>query len=951
MAPSTRSSKPSAETPYTGAITRSRAASQKQEQQQRKQQQRQQQAPQKLRRSKRKRAIDADEDDDDGDKDGDDNDNNAAPKDKSPPPKRKRGPNRCKFCGADPVGKDMFQERPCDYTKIWKENFIECQNCADHRSNNPGIQHKCQPPNVNKVWRQYGVADPTTYTPATCDACRGGRLEHQCNVDPILGYGCTTTRACREGTCTVNGVPMEKPPRPQANVVRWTRGECHVCENKTKKGTATVGCSWLRDRTTWNQACEYCQAHNLVCMSGGNIVASPANLTLPKTWALNHQVFDWGFIECRAIGPHRRNCKRCREDGHEHCRVDAGAYGFACNRCAQLGIDCIDSKDGTHYPIFDLARVGIGGFMPFPECSCCTRHGRNCDLQRPCDSCVKHGDECDAFRGVTARYCFNGRLDPPPGPLYYLALGYGPQGVDDPKDGSAIEHWVGPATNVYCMLPDRQKKEYLTALGAHLRAKLHPPGGPPHGDVSQGGLLVRRASEITPQQIAALIKAQWPQARPVNQFNVYQRYVDEAQQQVQLVRAGRAGMRIPEIPANEVDDGDDGDNGGNGDGNDNDNDGGHHGDEIGDNGEGGSGEGGSGDMLMGNAVGSDDEERARINAAGIAAARALALSAIASPPRPAPPPFEVGEDNPHWLQGFVSHDSIVTDGTNVAAATQWGNPWLHVPTQEQFGYDAALHSGQMMSDVNFQTFNVPVPHSNWNFHPVPAFSQGDFDFNPSGAPVFDHSIEVNTGLGSYAVNPDFNPFQVPAPEVEMDVNGVNFDNVNIDDINVNNINIDNINAINVADISANDIETINAVNMADISANDIDAINAVSINDIDFNLDGDLYTDFNAVPVPDTDDSAEMDIDFDLYIEQPNFDPFQVDDEPSIDPDTDPGIDSFFDPVTEPEVQVGTEHSVQTGIDPSIGLLDTPNLDDAMMSLLMPYMQDDEPAEGHGRVG
>lgn len=908
MAPSTRASKPSAETPYTGAITRSRAASQKQEQQQRRQQQRQQQAPQKLRRSKRKRAIDADEDDDE-DKDGDDNDNNAAPKDKSPPPKRKRGPNRCKFCGADPVGKDMFQERPCDYTKIWKENFIECQNCADHRSKNPGIQHKCQPPNVNKVWRQYGVADPTTYTPATCDACRGGRLEHQCNVDPILGYGCTTTRACREGTCTVNGVPMEKPPRPQANVVRWTRGECHVCENKTKKGTATVGCSWLRDRTAWNQACEYCQAHNLVCMSGGNIVASPANLTLPKTWALNHQVFDWGFIECRAIGPHRRNCKRCREDGHEHCRVDAGAYGFACNRCAQLGIDCIDSKDGIHYPIFDLARVGIGGFMPFPECSCCTRHGRNCDLQRPCDSCVKHGDECDAFRGVTARYCFNGRVDPPPGPLYYLALGYGPQGVDDPKDGSAIEHWVGPATNVYCMLPDKQKKEYLTALGAHLRAKLHPPGGPPHGDVSQGGLLVRRASEITPQQIAALIKAQWPQARPMNQFNVYQRYVDEAQQQAQLVRAGRAGMRIPEIPANEEDDADDDDNGGNGDGNDN------------DNGEGGSGNG-SGDMLMGNAAGSDDEERVRINAAGIAAARALALSAIASPPRPAPPPHEVGGDNSHWLQGFVSHDSIVTDGTNVAAATQWGNPWLHVPTQEQFDYDAALHSGQMMSDVNFQTFHVPVSHSNWNFHPDPAFSQGDIDFNPFGAPAPDPSMGVNTNLGSYAVNPEFNPFQVPNPEVEMDVNGVNFDNVNVDDINVNNINID-----------------------------DIDAINAVNIADINFNLDDDLYADFNPVPVPDTDDSAEMDIDFDLYIEQPNFDPFRADDEPSIDPNTDPGIDSFFDPVTEPEVQVGTEHSVQTGTDPSTGLLDTPNLDDAMMSLLMPYMQDDESAEGHGWAG
>ncbi|ETS05395.1 hypothetical protein M419DRAFT_5727 [Trichoderma reesei RUT C-30] len=893
MAPSTRASKPSAEAPYTGRITRSRAASQKQqEQQQKRQRQQQQQAPPKLRRSKRKRAIGADEDDDDDeDKDGDGNDNNV-PKDKSPPPKRRRGPNRCKFCGADPVGKDMFQERPCDYTKIWKENYIECQNCADHRSKNPGVQHRCQPPNINKVWRQYGIADPTTYSPAACDACRGDRFEHQCNVDSILGYGCTTTRACREGTCTVNGVPMEKPPRPQANVVRWTRGECQVCENKTKKGTATLGCSWLRDRTTWDRACDYCQAHNLVCMSGGNIVASPAKLTLPKTWALNHQVFDWGFIECRAINPHRRNCKRCLEDGHEHCRVDAGAYGFACNRCAQLGIDCIDSKDDTHYPIFDLARVGIGGFMPFPECSCCTRHGRNCDLQRPCNSCVKHGDECDEFTGVTARYCFNGRLDPPPGPLYYLALGYGPQGVDDPKDGSAIEHWVGPATNVYCMLPNRQKKEYLTALGAHLRARLHPPGAPPHGDVSQGGLLTRRASEITRQQVAALIQAQWPQARPMNQYDVYQEYVDKAQEQVQAVRAGRAGVRLPELPETGGDGGDDGgdddddDDNGNGAGN----DGGHGGDNnivVANNGE-----GGSGDTLMRDAAGFGDEERAHINAAGIAAARALALSAIASPPRPAPTPFEVDGDSSHWLLGYISQENIITnrpDGAT-AAAPQFRTPWMHMPTQQQFDFDAPLYSSQMMSDVDFHSFNVPVFNPNMDFHP--AHFTRNVGFDHFAVPVPDPRMDANINLGSYAVNPEFNPFQVPAPEVEMDVNDINFDDIDIDNINVNNINIDDINTINMADINVNDI-----------NVNDIDAI---TMADIDFNLNGNSYTDFNPTPVTEAVDSADMDIDLDLYTGRPNFDPFQVDDGANTAFDLDP----VLNPLAEPEFQVGTNRSV-----------------------------------------
>ncbi|PTB70764.1 hypothetical protein BBK36DRAFT_1137419 [Trichoderma citrinoviride] len=909
MAPGTRTLKPSAEAPYTGRITRSRAASQK------KQEQQQQQPPPKLRRSKRKRAVADDEDDDDGDKDGDGNkDDNNNPKDKSPPPKRKRGANRCKFCGADPVGKQLFQERPCDYTKIWKENFIECRNCADHRSRNPGVQHKCQPPNINKVWRQYGVADPTTYTPATCDQCLGGKLAHQCNVDPILGYGCSTTKACREGTCTVNGQPMEKPPRPQANVVRWTRAECHVCENKTKKGTGTMGCSWLRDRTTWDQACDYCQAHNLVCMSGGNIIASPARLTLPKTWALNHQVFDWGFIECRAINPHRRNCKRCLEDGHEHCRVDAGAYDFACNRCAQLGIDCIDSKDDTHYPLFDLARVGIGGFMPFPECSCCTKHGRNCDLQRPCDSCVKHGDECDEFKGVTARYCFNGRLSPPPGPLYYLALGYGAQGVDDPKDGSAIEHWVGPTTNVYCMLPDKQKKEYLTALGAHLKAKLHPPGVPPHGDATQGGLVAGRASEITQQQIVAWIQAQWPQARPMNQFDVYQGYVDEAQQQVQIVRAGGAGKRIPRLRSGngEEDSGDnDGHDDSNGDGNDDDNDGDNHGDD-----NDGNGDDGNGDTPMDDTAGSNDQEHARIRTADTAAALALAHSAIASPLPPAPPPLEVDGDSSHWLLGYISQDNIIADGAGVAAAAAppIGNPFLHVPAQEQFNFDAALRS--MMSDLDFNGFDVPVSDSNIDPNLASVFFTGNVDLSQVEVPVVDPSMDVNIDLGSFAVNPDFNPFQVPGPELGMDVNGINFDDVNIDDIDVNDINLDDIDAISMADI--------------------------------DFNLDGDLYTDFNPIQAPEADDSADTDIDPDLYRGEPNFDPFQVDEDAIIDVDIDP----VLDPVAGPEIQVGADHSVHTNTDPNTGLLNTPGLDYAMMTLLMPYMRGDAaPAEDHDPVG
>jgi hypothetical protein len=179
-------------------------------------------------------------------------------------------------------------------------------------------------------------------------------------------------------------------------------------------------------------------------------------------------------------------------------------------------------------------------------------------------------------------------------------------------------------------------------------------------------------------------------------------------------------------------------------------------------------------------------------------------------------------------------------------------------------------------------------------------------------------MDANINLGSYAVNPEFNPFQVPAPEVEMDVNDINFDDIDIDNINVNNINIDDINTINMADINVNDI-----------NVNDIDAI---TMADIDFNLNGNSYTDFNPTPVTEAVDSADMDIDLDLYTGRPNFDPFQVDDGANTAFDLDP----VLNPLAEPEFQVGTNRSVHNGTDPRTGLLDTPDLDDAMMSLLMP---------------
>jgi hypothetical protein len=513
----------------TGRIARSRSA----QKQQQLSQNIQSAIDRQTRKEKGTTGDDGDEDEDEDDS-GDDNPEYG----NSASSKKPVALRRCDFCMRDPIGKQMCKQRYCDYTKGWKGNFIECSNCADYRSQNPGSGHRCKPPQINNVWRKYGVADPVDYRPPTCDQCLNTKVANQCNVDSTLGYGCTITKACRDGKCTVNGQEMEARPNTRVDTARWIRAECHVCQNKTKKGTVTAGCSWLRDRSTWDQACSYCQSNNLTCLSGGRVVANPQRLTLPRTWAVNLQVFDKGFVECRRINPERRYCKRCWEDGHEHCRADASSYFYSCNRCTQLGVDCIDAEDDTSYPIFDLARVGIGGFMPFVECKCCRESGRNCDLQRPCDSCVKHGNECDEWAGDTAKHCIKGRLNPPPGPLYYLALGYGAGGVDNAKDGSAIEHWVGPATNIYS-ISENQNRNFIATMGVQLRSVLRPPGAPPHGDAAQGGRISGRASDITRKQIVAWIKERWPQAVPMNQLGHYQERVDAARRKMQDIRDGK----------------------------------------------------------------------------------------------------------------------------------------------------------------------------------------------------------------------------------------------------------------------------------------------------------------------------------------------------------------------------------------------------------------------------
>ncbi|KAL7950154.1 hypothetical protein V8C42DRAFT_341018 [Trichoderma barbatum] len=650
-----------------------------------------------LRVPKRKRTIyGADEDE------GDDGDSNDNPNSINRPLAKKRI-MRCGFCADDPEGQRMRKDRECDYTS------------------NPGSDHKCQVPKVGKVWRQYGTADPSTYTPSACDQCLDTNLAKQCDVDSILGW-------------------RSHPSPPQRSVV-----------------------GWLRDRTTWDQPCLECQSNNLAALNGGHLVAELPRPTLPKTWVVDLNSFDRGFIECRPTFPHRRNCQRCHLDGHQHCRADAGSYGHACNRCAQLGIDCIDSEDGIHYPIFDLARVGIGKLMPFTECSCCARTGRNCDLQRPCDSCVHHGDQCDEWKGETAKCCFNGRLEPSPGPLYYLALGYGAQGVDDPKDGSSIEHWVGPAINIYSMPRDQQRKQLTAALGVHMRGHTFAQGAPPHGDAAQGGLIPMQASKVTREQIVSLIKANWPEASPMNQLPQYQRLVNTSRRCLHDIRDGKDIKNlVRQFRGNK----------------DNDNDNSSHNnivdtidisgddeeevEEVNDD--------GNNDTSMEDANGLDDERRARLDAAGMAGARALSRATLLSPTlntAAVPVPIILSDDDntvaPDPVHTDIDINSLydLMDFTYDNVMDHQGGALQMELSDLQFNFDVAAPSHQMIADGRFSLLDAIDVDVDMETDVYPDLDTAgvDFDLVQVDADNLDIDANIDPSLQLYV---DFNPLHVPA---------------------------------------------------------------------------------------------------------------------------------------------------------------------------------------------
>ena len=122
----------------------------------------------------------------------------------------------------------------------------------------------------------------------------------------------------------------------------------------------------------------------------------------------------------------------------------------------------------------------------------------------------------------TYKNCFPDRLNPPPGPLYYLAMGYGPRGVDDVKTGENLEDWIGPLDLTFAHMPPDGDRLFAVKSFAALalsqrkgvdRTKPLPPGQAPSGNF-------KPAWALTVEDLRQIILSKWPDAKPPKQWRL-----------------------------------------------------------------------------------------------------------------------------------------------------------------------------------------------------------------------------------------------------------------------------------------------------------------------------------------------------------------------------------------------------------------------------------------------
>ncbi|KAJ4270298.1 hypothetical protein NW762_001977 [Fusarium torreyae] len=532
----------------------------------------------------RKRKVPATSKDDDEEEDGDDR---AVKRSKHADTQAIALGTICDFCANHPIGKGMFAANPvCDWQQIVNKNGdvynLECTNCANHRSRNRQPfeiankeDHMCQVPGplsnlIDFDNKKYGDADPAFYNDKVCRNCARGNYDETCDVDTVLGYFCSR---CRNDQCRIGKVvqPIRRPnkllrERP------WYRHSCDRCQLRQKLFGGMKGdncCSWLLDRTEWeqNKGCTRCFKDGAICLDEDNLIAPPSHEPTPSSWQIRDK-FDldeevkekkdrkkkrWHeYVEVNRQTTWRKKCVACDTAGRKNaCIIKWEQSGYACERCTQFGIDCFvqnEDKSLTRYPICDLSNVGFGHFTPYVICKACEENGRNCDRQRPCDSCTHNGTKCDPISKTFVHGCvLRSKITADgswPGPLYYLALGYGPAGVNDIKDGRHVEHWVGPIAPVYGIFDHKDAAQHYRDINALHRPHRPPVGvAPPNGN-SRGTFQGKQAKEFRARELGELISQLWEQPQvPVSHSQAY-RHIWEGLRNAQNEKMKEAGIGV-----------------------------------------------------------------------------------------------------------------------------------------------------------------------------------------------------------------------------------------------------------------------------------------------------------------------------------------------------------------------------------------------------------------------
>ena len=469
------------------------------------------------------------------DEDDEESSPSPPPQPPAPPlPKDAKDDEKCNFCKYHPEGRSMDARQPCDWSR--GRHNMECQNCSDYRSRNPGITHDCKYGSGSlKLHRNYGDNHPFVYpAPNVCERCATTGKSASCDVDALLGYSCSFCRGRNRCVLPSTSKVLDPRPNPRQGFKKWIRHACDSCLNLqlVRREATTVTCSWTSNRSQWQQSCARCAEKKMMCIDGAIIVHMPQQLFPPDNW----NPYCWtngGWAELRPNTHWRKACVHCTRD-KAHCRAACNRPYSACNRCTQMGIDCVNA-DGTLYPLFDLSQVGFGNYMPFPKCARCTTMGRNCDRQRPCDSCTENG-ECDLCDKPEKSMkmkgnCLWGRLDPAPGPMYYLAMGYSAEGVKRVKRNHKIEHWVGPPVTYYGFDANRKNSRTLIRTGTRCREEMLPPAIPPHA-IPGSMLALTPPSQLTVTHIADMIRLHWRGAYEPRRHNGFQKALNAAEQMI-----------------------------------------------------------------------------------------------------------------------------------------------------------------------------------------------------------------------------------------------------------------------------------------------------------------------------------------------------------------------------------------------------------------------------------